>query len=75
MGVMAGVAHKCVEQSDDFGVVGFYPRGQSPDMQYGKPDERPAADQRIHDLPLPEEDPLFGVDGPLLTALWRHSGL
>jgi uncharacterized protein YjlB len=67
-----GVAHKCLEQTDDFGVVGFYPRGQEVDMNYGKLDERPAADERISALALPEEDPLFGPDGPLLTC-WNSS--
>jgi uncharacterized protein YjlB len=63
-----GVAHKCLEQSEDFAVVGFYPRGQKVDMQYGKPGERPASDERIRALPLPDEDPLFGAGGPLLTC-------
>jgi uncharacterized protein YjlB len=66
------VAHKCLEQSEDFAVVGFYPRGQKVDMQYGKPGERPASDERIRALPLPDEDPLFGASGPLLTC-WHPS--
>lgn len=66
--IPAGVAHKCLEQSEDFAVVGFYPRGQKVDMQYGKPGERPASDERIRALPLPDEDPLFGAGGPLLTC-------
>ncbi|ELR19809.1 uncharacterized protein ACA1_133110 [Acanthamoeba castellanii str. Neff] len=37
-------------------------------MQYGKPGERPASDERIRALPLPDEDPLFGASGPLLTC-------
>src|SRR5687767_11049136 len=33
----AGVAHKNEGQSDDFAVVGAYPAGTGPDMNYGKP--------------------------------------
>ncbi|ELR22973.1 cupin domain protein [Acanthamoeba castellanii str. Neff] len=67
-----GISHKCLEQSEDFAVVGFYPRGQKVDMQYGKRGERPASDERIRALPLPDEDPLFGASGPLLMC-WHPS--
>jgi uncharacterized protein YjlB len=40
------------------------------DMRYGKPGERPAADERIARVGLPRKDPLHGADGPL-SALWR----
>lgn len=39
-------------------------------MQYGKPGERPGADQRIQALSLPVADPLQGPTGPLVT-LWK----
>lgn len=65
-----GVAHKCLAQTPDFGVVGFYPAGQNVDMMYGKPEERPTADNRIRALSLPAADPMFGPSGPLVS-LWR----
>lgn len=65
----AGVAHKNIEQSGDFMVVGAYPQGQIWDMCYGRPGERPAVDRVIAELPLPGADPVFGVEGPLLK-LW-----
>ena len=63
--IPAGVAHKNVNQSRDFGVVGAYPQGQSWDMNYGKSEERPKADRNIANVPLPEVDPVYGTDGPL----------
>src|ERR1043165_3316028 len=45
--IPAGVAHKNDGASPDFRAVGAYPAGTAPDMQYGKPGERPAADRTI----------------------------
>jgi len=67
--IPAGVAHKNLESSSDFGVVGAYPGGKGPDMNYGDPEERPAADRNIEQVPLPEKDPVLGENGPL-RRLW-----
>jgi uncharacterized protein YjlB len=67
--VPAGVSHKNLDQSPDFRVVGAYPRGQMVDMNYGKPGERPRADENIKNLPQPESDPVHGKNGPLIR-LW-----
>jgi uncharacterized protein YjlB len=40
-------------------------------MNYGKPAERPQADERIKNVPLPEADPVFGKSG-LLFRLWKQ---
>ena len=68
--IPAGVAHKCVEASPDFRVVGAYPKGQRPDMCYGRPGERPEADRRIQGLDDPAKDPVQG-DGGALCRLWK----
>ncbi len=68
--IPAGVSHKNLGQSADFRVVGAYPRGQSWDMMYGKPGERPQADDAIRNVPLPAADPVFGKTGPLMR-LWK----
>jgi uncharacterized protein YjlB len=68
--IPAGVAHKNEAQSDDFAVVGAYPTGTSPDMQYGKAGERPRTDRNIAAVALPESDPTTGKNGAL-TRLWR----
>jgi uncharacterized protein YjlB len=68
--VPAGVAHKNEAQSDDFAVVGAYPHGTSPDLQYGKAGERPSTDGNIAKVPQPKRDPVAGANGALLR-LWR----
>lgn len=62
----AGIPHKKLKSSSDFLVVGAYPEGQSWDMNYGKPGERPDADANITQVPLPQRDPVQGTKGPLL---------
>lgn len=67
----AGVAHKNLEASADFACVGAYPAGRSFDMNYGRDGERPQADQNIAQVPLPEQDPIYGLKGPL-SKYWSH---
>ena len=69
--IPAGVAHKRIRSSGDFGVVGAYPEGQVYDMCYGRVDERPRADQNIARVPGPPTDPVYGESGPLLE-LWAQ---
>lgn len=66
--IPAGVAHKNLE-SKDFGIVGAYPEGKQHDMNYGKKEERPAADENIAEVPVPEKDPLQGKKG--LPEAWK----
>ena len=68
--IPAGVAHKNLGAAGDFRIVGAYPRGQSPDMCYGKAGERPQTDQNISKVPLPQKDPVYGSGGPILEK-WR----
>jgi uncharacterized protein YjlB len=67
--IPAGVAHKNINSSQNFRVVGAYPAGQFWDMNCGKPGERPAADQNIAKVPDPKTDPVYGDESPLLE-LW-----
>lgn len=64
--IPAGVAHKNLGQSSDFRVVGAYPYGQQWDMNYGKAGERPVTDRNISEVPLPENDPVYGHSGPVV---------
>lgn len=64
--IPAGVAHKNLDSDDDFLCVGAYPEGQQYDMNYGKEGERPQTDNNIKALPLPEADPIYGMNGPLI---------
>jgi len=68
--IPAGVAHKCLESSSGFRIVGAYPRGQRWDMCYGEIGERPAADQNIAAVPDPQADPVQGQTGAL-PRLWQ----
>jgi uncharacterized protein YjlB len=58
--IPAGVAHKNDGASADFRVVGAYPAGTSPDMQYGKPGERPETDRNVARVAPPAGDPVHG---------------
>jgi uncharacterized protein YjlB len=64
--IPAGVAHKCLNCDADFQVVGAYPEGQNYNILKGDPDDRPAADENIKNTELPTNDPIYGLDGPLL---------
>jgi uncharacterized protein YjlB len=62
----AGVAHKSIQTSADFKVVGAYAEARSYDMRRGEPDETPAVEREIAQVPLPNADPVHGPKGPLL---------
>lgn len=64
--IPAGVAHKRLNSSGDFLVVGCYPPGQDWDLLRGEPGDRPKADENIAQVPLPETDPVGGD----LARLW-----
>ena len=70
--IPAGVSHCNEGASDDLVVVGAYPGGNGPDREsHGSDEMTAAARERVRSVPLPEADPLFGKDGPLLQA-WRR---
>ena len=68
--IPAGVGHQNVRSSADFGVVGAYPGGRSWDLLRGLPGERPQADRNIAAVPLPDNDPIYGLNGPL-KRIWK----
>lgn len=63
----AGTGHQNLGSSPDLLVVGAYPSGQSWDLCYGKPHERPRVLHNIARVPLPGTDPVYGREGPLVT--------
>jgi uncharacterized protein YjlB len=70
--IPAGVAHQNIGASNDFGVVGAYPEGRKWDLARGLSGERPKADHNIAALPMPENDPIYGLEGPL-PKIWQFS--
>jgi uncharacterized protein YjlB len=66
--IPAGVGHKRLHASADFGVVGAYPDGRSPDLCRGGEDPAEVR-RRVADTPKPGTDPVAGAAGPLLQ-LW-----
>ena len=70
MVIPAGVGHKNLESSEDFGVVGAYPEGREWDLLKGEANDRPKADHSIAALPIPDLDPLFGKEGGLIET-WK----
>lgn len=66
----AGTAHKRIDSSSDFAVVGAYPDGQKWDMKYGKKEEAVIAKQNIAKVALPTTDPFFGKEGELFEY-WK----
>lgn len=65
----AGVAHKSMDTSKDFSVVGAYAQGRAYDMLRGHAGEQEEATRNIAEVPVPELDPVSGAGGPL-TQHW-----
>jgi uncharacterized protein YjlB len=68
--IPAGVPHQKISASADFAVVGAYPGGREWDLLRGHPGERPRADDNIAALPIPDNDPIYGAEGPL-RKIWK----
>ena len=65
----AGTGHRRVSASSDLLVIGAYPQGGN--GSYEQPGAGHAAlVAAIAGTPLPQQDPVFGKDGPLMT-LWK----
>ena len=66
----AGTGHQRIAASRDFLVVGAYPAQGTYDLCRATPAEHARAKALIPKVPLPDADPVYGSDGPLLK-LWR----
>lgn len=56
----AGTAHKKIESTEDFIIVGAYPNGDSYDMRYGENSEYDEVKENIIQVPKPELDLVTG---------------
>lgn len=69
--IPAGVAHCRQSASSDLLVVGAYPGGADYDLRRGDSAEHDEVVASVARVPLPEQDPVCGADGPLLR-LWSR---
>jgi len=65
----AGTGHRRLEKSADLLVVGAYPETGKYDELRATKEGHDCAVQAIPNVPLPENDPVYGKNGPLLQ-LW-----
>lgn len=65
----AGTGHCRLDMSADFSICGGYPPGQEEYSTFeAAPHARTRHGDAIKAVPLPATDPIFGPDGPLITA-------
>jgi uncharacterized protein YjlB len=67
----AGTGHQCLSHSNDLVVIGAYPKSGRFDLCRGSKAEHAKAIKVIPKVPLPDTDPVFGKEGPLLR-LWNN---
>lgn len=70
--IPAGIAHKNLGDQNQVKCIGAYPDGLDYDILTGEQGELPAAVHDINNVPLPDEDPIFGENGGLVR-LWKNS--
>jgi uncharacterized protein YjlB len=68
--IPAGIAHMNLGKEKDVICVGGYPDGKDYDMNYGKKGERPATDENIASITLPQTDPVFGKKAGIVK-IWK----
>ncbi len=68
--IPAGVGHCCQWASEDFKVIGAYPRGQEDYDICTEKDDLEEKQKNIEKVALPLADPVAGIKGPLLEE-WR----
>lgn len=59
----AGTAHKKIEATEDFKIIGAYPAGMEPDMQKGSLEEYSKLKQEAREVPIPDTDPVENLNG------------
>jgi len=71
----AGVAHCSLESGGEYGYVGLYPKG-SPhwdnNMCKADPEETAEKATNARYVPIPDFDPVFGAEGPLVR-IWENA--
>lgn len=68
----AGTGHQCLSASRDLVVIGAYPPGAPMQVTRPTPENYRLAVRVIPQVALPQTDPVYGQDGPLVE-LWKKS--
>jgi uncharacterized protein YjlB len=68
----AGTGHRCLRASDDLLVVGAYPPTGEYEEYRATKEEHDRALAKIINVALPQSNPVYGPDGPLVR-LWRDA--
>jgi len=68
----AGTGHCNIGSSADLLVVGAYPGGMRWDVRRGDPAERDEVLANVAAVPLPDQDPVHGPDGPI-AVFWNSA--
>lgn len=58
--IPVGVAHKAIDHSTDYSILGSYPQGQEPDLRRGDPHEWNEVLDKMAQVKLWEKDPVTG---------------
>jgi len=58
--IPAGVAHKSIDNSADYRILGSYPHDQVPDLHKGDPNEWDEVIEKIAHVKLWDQDPVIG---------------
>ncbi|MDQ0326678.1 uncharacterized protein YjlB [Rhodopseudomonas julia] len=70
--IPAGVGHRRLSATEDFSVVGAYPKGQEGDITKPEEIDFEEARKKAASVPLPDTDPIYGREGPLFEY-WKGS--
>jgi uncharacterized protein YjlB len=68
----AGTGHKRLTSTSNFKIVGAYPDGMEYNTMTEKEEDRLLSLKDIPNVPLPDTDPVYGLEGPLLLK-WRYN--
>jgi uncharacterized protein YjlB len=68
----AGTGHQCLSASNDLVVIGAYPPGAPMQITRPTPENYRLAIRVIPQVAVPETDPVYGQDGPLV-GLWKKN--
>ncbi len=71
--IPAGMAHMCIECSENFECIGAYPKAQNYDINHGNNEEEfKSSLAQIAKVGMPQFDPVYGKEG-FLKSYWKNA--